>query len=474
MTKTIGWLVLLLSWSAPVWAQSNTAKTNKAPARGAKAAAPTRANAPKAQKPAGAVPARRRAAHKPWFKGYKRVRYRRFDLYLATIYDGNFLFTYFGHNAIRMRDRRLGGDINYNFGTFGFDPNFRSIMIALYEYLQFKMKYWLSTISFRSSIKWYRYFDRTYNIRRLNLTTSESRKFAKFLRWHAKEANKYYPYHHYTNNCSTKIRDALLAVLGPEFKKRALVKRSQTYRSLVMEKVRPNPLLAVLMDFGMGPPADRELTWWQEMFLPDRFEEYVAQPWWEKLRGKPLVGEPRFLVKRRTPRAWWQTIYPLTWVIFLTVLWMLGGLALWQSRFFRTWIRSLLLLLGLMGLALLGMMTITRFPEPPGNVNLLFYHPLHFWVWWWMARKRWSLSPLRRTRLRWYFAAHVIGAVVYLLLKVVGLVPYQVNTHYMVFIILTMGLVTLKLWQEPTWGVDASVEQAKDVPETAIPSAAAA
>lgn len=459
----LGWLVLLAGWHAPVLAQSKAVKTGKAkaPAAGRRAQPAKAAKAGKAVKPTKSAVKRKRT-HKPWFKGYRRVRYRRYDLHLATIYDGNFLFTYFGHNAFRVRDRRFGGDINYNFGTFGFEPNFKAIMTALHEYLQFKLKYWVSTTSFRRTVKWYRYFDRTYNIRRLNLTNKEANKIAKFLRWHIKEENKYYPYHHYTNNCSTKVRDILLLALGSDFKKRALVKRGRTYRSMVMDKVRPNPLLAILMDFGMGPPADRELTWWQEMFLPERLEEYVTQPWWEKERGRPLVGQARFLVKRKQQRALWQTIYPVTWVILFTVLWMLAGLALFRSRFFRFWLRSLLVMLGLLGLALFGMLVFTKFPEPPGNVNILFYHPLHFWVWWWMARKRWSLSPLRRMRIRWYFAAHVIGAVVYLLLKAINVVPYQINAHYMVFIILTMGLICFQLWRNPDWGVEAKKEEEKE------------
>lgn len=384
-----------------------------------------------------------------------RPVFRRYDLYLATMREGDWLFTYFGHNALRVRDRRFGEDINYNFGTFGFEPTLQGAFRAIHEYLQFKMKYWLGLQSFSGSIRWYHRQDRTYNIRDLYLTPQEAEKLVRYLRWHAREENRFYPYHHYDNNCSTKVRDALLLIVGPEFQKRALVNRGQTYRRLVMEKVRANPIVAILMDFGMGPPADKELTWWQEMFLPEKVEEYMSQPFWAQIRGKPLVGPARVLTRRKAQPAWWQILTPPVWIYGFTVLWVLSGFLLFSRRTFRTWTRTLLLMMGGLGLALFGMMVFSKFPEPPGNANFFFYHPFHWLVWWWMGKTRWSRYPEYRTRTRWYVAIHVVVAVVYLLLKVIQVVPYQINTHYILFVIATFGLISFQLWRNPDWGVVA-------------------
>ncbi len=404
-------------------------------------------------RPAVAKPLPRRA-NKPAVP--KRRRFRRpvaNDLYLATMGGGNWLFTYFGHNAIRVRSRRGSSDVSYNFGTFGFPSGFKNGIKALYEYLQFKMKYWLGLHGYRFSIYWYRRQDRDYYIRSIYLTPQENIQLVRYLRWHALPKNKYYRYHHYTNNCSTKVRDALAKFVGPEFKKRAMVKRGRTYRSMVMEKMSPNPIVKFLMDFGMGPMTDVQRTWWEEMFLPERLDEYVSQPFWEKLRGRPLVGPKMQLHIRRAKLAWWGKVQPSTWTYLFLVLWGLLGLLLWNSRFFRTWIRMSLLVFGLLGAALTFMLTLTKFPEPPGNANIFFYHPLHWYVWWKLGTKRWSASPLWRVRIRWYFAIHTGGALLYLLLKLLGAVPLQLNLHFILLVAVTFGLTTAQMWRNFDWGV---------------------
>lgn len=387
----------------------------------------------------------------------KRTRqYFLFDLYLATMGGGDWLFTYFGHNAIRIRSRRGGEDRNYNFGTFGFLPGFKNGVIALYEYLQFKMKYWLGLQPFRYSIFWYRRQDRDYNIQRLNLTPRENLLFVKYLRNHAKPQNKYYRYHHYTNNCSTKVRDALAKFVGPVFKKRAMKKRGATYRSMVLEKVSPNPILKFLMDFGMGPMTDVQRTWWEEMFLPERLEEYLRQPFWAKLRGRALVGRALVLNKRRAKAGWWNDIMPSFWAYLFLVLWGLLGLGLRSGAWFRTWLRTTMLLFGFLGAALTFMLVFTKFPEPPWNANILFYHPIHWYIWWKLGTQRWVNSPLWRARIRWYFAGHTGLACFYLLLKLVGLVPYQLNLHFILLFVATFGLATFQLWKDKEWGVVSS------------------
>lgn len=398
------------------------------------------------RRPMAKVDLKREAMYKDC-RTYLRRTGQKYCIELSTMGQGDWLFTVFGHNALRVvaRGRVLPSfyrrDLFFNFGTFGGGKPVE----LLVNYLQFRLRYFLSLATYSLSIRTYRYFDRDFWVRRLILTPQEAEKIVKFLRWHYKPKNRYYNYHHYTNNCSTKIRDALAKALGKRFKKRAMVKRGATYRKHVMKNMSYNPLIMVLMDFGMGPPADRELTWWEEMFLPNHLEEFVLDPMWIKLRGAPLAGPKRMLVKRKGKSP--SQINPV-WIIWaITLLWLLLSALLFRTRAYRWVVRIALFAIALLGAGLLFMLVGTRFPEPPGNVNILFYHPFHLIVWWWLGRKRWQARSQERDDIvRWYLTAHFAAALVYLLLKVVGLVPHQVNTHYIFLAAFVFGIPAARLW----------------------------
>jgi hypothetical protein len=382
---------------------------------------------------------------------YQRMG-QRYRLYLATMGTGHWLFTYFGHNAIRIHDRQRGTDINYNFGTFSIDPSIAGIWKMLREYLQFSMQYWLSEERYHWSLSRYRHEDRTYWLRELFLTEAEAERLVGHLREHALPQNRNYPYHHYTNNCSTKLRDALALALGKEFLHQAQVKRGQTYRKLVLERMKDNPIVMIGMDFGMGPPADRELTWAEEMFLPEKLDEYVAAAFWQQHRDRALANSETIVYRRQHPPAWWP-ISPTSFVYLWALCWALLGLALWRSRFFRWWMRLLLLKMSILGFALALMMFGSKFPEPPGNANILFFHPLHLLAWWWLSKRRWpKISSRLRSAVRTYLYLHLAVGLVYLLLKAIGIAPHQVNLHYVIFAMASLGLAAAKLRSDPTWG----------------------
>lgn len=387
---------------------------------------------------------------------------------LVTMGLGKWLFTFFGHNGLRVVTRR-GRDVVYNFGTFDMGKP----MQLVWNYLHFRLRYRLSVISERTSRYIYRVTDRTYRSRRLLLTPDETRKLVMHLREHNLPKNRYYNYHHYFNNCSTKVRDALRKVLGEEFYKRAQVKRGASFRKDVMEHMKANPVVAVLMDFGMGPPADRPTRWWDEMFLPTRLESYLLDPYWAKKRGRPLVGPERIGYKRKGPMP--RPFSPATFWWIVALAWLLLAMVLYPKTALRWYLRIVLFVFGMLGLCLLFMMVVTKFPEPPGNANIVWFHPLHLVMWWWIGRKRWMRATAKRREwIRWYFTAHAGAAVLYLLLKLVSVVPFQQNTHYVVFALFVFGIGALRLSREGDWGTpeDATEEADTNQPNEAKEEAA--
>ncbi len=362
----------------------------------------------------------------------KRKRWRPFERYrvfLLTVGPGDWIYSYFGHNAIRVVDRVKRSSYNYNFGTFGFPSDFSGVLKFVWDYLQLDLKYSLSRQTMREMINRYRWQDRDFNMRELLLSPEEKKKLVEYLRWHYREENRDYTYHHYRANCSTKVRDALRVAVGDVFWERAQVKRGATYRKLVLEKVRKNPLLMVGMDFGMGPPADRELTWWEEMFLPEKLEEYAAAGFWRELRGRPLASSPPRILNRRRKAPHKLPFSPPLFIYLLAVSIGLIGLGLVGRPRFSLWSTSTLTLFALSGSGLLFLIFLSEFPTPKGNANAFFFHPLHLLPLF-LMRKR-PLSPGKKRFLTLYFVLHSVGIALYLLLRFLRLVPPQENFHYL-------------------------------------------
>ncbi len=362
---------------------------------------------------------------------YQRRRWmgkHRYEFELITIGQGDWLFTYFGHNAIHMRDFLNRRNINFNFGTFSVRRPWRLIK----NYLQFKMRYWLGIEDYHLAIMRYAWMDRTFEARKLFLTEKESRILGHYLYNHAKFENRFYDYHHYKSNCSTKIRDGLALALGKVFREHARKKRGWTYRKHIREKMKPNPLIMLFMDFGMGPMADHPLTWWEDMFLPDQLEAYLAAPFWKKIRHRPLVSAPKILYKRTKAPPWNWNVNALIYGQILLILLLAFGL--WNKESFRSFFRWVIFFMAVFGSLLAFLMFATKMPEPPNNANILLFHPLHWWAWWMLSKRRFQ-QPQNLLWLKRYFALHLVLGSLYLLLKLTPLVPVQTNLHYFIYML---------------------------------------
>jgi len=373
-----------------------------------------------------------RRTNKRYYRRYYRrqrtFEMRRYSLDLITIGQGDWLFTYFGHNALHLKDYAHARDINFNFGTFSMHNPIQLIK----DYIQFKMRYWVAIESYSYAIRRYTWMNRTFSLRKIFLSNKESITLAKYLYNHAKYENRIYPYHHYKSNCSTKLRDGLALAIGPTFKKYAQQKRGWTYRKHIRDKMRPNPFILLFMDFGMGPMADRPLTWWEDMFLPDQLEAYLAAPFWQKIRHKKLVSTAKIIYKRTKPPSWNWNVYPLIYGQILLIL--LLAAFFWKKTKFRFFFRLLMFFVAFLGTILAFMMFATKMPEPPNNANILLFHPFHWWVWWKTSSSRWKLESTPRL-LRHYFMIHLIIGLIYLILKIFSVVPIQTNLHYFIFML---------------------------------------
>ena len=185
--------------------------------------------------------------------------------------------------------------------------------------------------------------------------------------------------------------------------------RGFTYRMDVLRLMRPDPLLMIGMDAGLGPYADRRLTYWEESFLPTELMRHMR----EVSVVDPATGERHSLVARETrlneshipepseaPPNWLWSALAVGIALALLILALARARANALARAtFATLGIVIALVLGLGGLVLLGLWFLTDHTSAWRNENLFLLDPLCLLlipVWIGAFRRRWSPSPFAR------------------------------------------------------------------------------
>ncbi|MGE5612043.1 MAG: DUF4105 domain-containing protein [Bacillota bacterium] len=376
-------------------------------------------------------------------------------VYLVTIGPGSEIYERFAHNAIWIHDRGRGTDVAYNYGVFDMGESG-----FILRFLQGRMWYWLEEWDARQMIDMYRdRFDRSVMVQRLNLTPEQRLKLRGFLAWNARPENSHYRYDYYTDNCSTRVRDALDRVLGGQLQQQLkAIQTKATYRDYTRRAMEYDPIMYTALYFILGQPVDRPLSAWQECFLPTELQRYVRDVKVVNAAGQqvPLVDSEMTLhagsqppVPEEPPR--WTGYYLLVGVVIGGVITGLGWLApMWRmARRMLAVVSGLwLFVIGVMGTFSAGVWLFTSHVAAYRNENLLQFSPvalplavvvpaLVFGAGW---ARRWSKVTL-------YGMAFVAGSsVLGLLLKVL---PWfgQVNGEMIALVLpVYLALVGVVYW----------------------------
>ncbi len=303
------------------------------------------------------------------------------DIALLTFGPGTQVWERFGHNAILVRHRDRGQSLLYNYGMFDFaQKNF---------YLNFargKMLYRIDVDDPADEFPQYRTEGRWIVEQDLNLTPAQRRKLADYLAWNARPENAQYRYDYFTDNCATRVRDALDMALDGAIKTQTIGQsRGFTYRMDALRLMRPKPALMLGIDAGLGPFADQRLSYWQESFVPMQFMLYLRNVKVADVSGDlvPLVARESVIYPGNLPPP---PSYPPNWTwqaLAIGIAAGLGLLALYRQRT-HGWARivfagsaSLIALVcGVSGLVLLGLWTLTDHVAAWHNENILLLDPL--------------------------------------------------------------------------------------------------
>ncbi|MFQ5587594.1 MAG: DUF4105 domain-containing protein [Nitrospiria bacterium] len=211
------------------------------------------------------------------------------EVFLVTIGPGELVWERFGHNGIWIRDEEKGFDRVYHWGLFDFQSeNFWP------KFLKGYMDYSIGSIAAPQFFQYNMESNRSIWVQEINLIADQKNALVRLLKKNDSEGNRIYRYDYYLDNCSTRARDALDAVLGGAIKQAAEGRGSgKSFRSNTRRLLQMMPLPYLGIQLGLGHPADEEISIWRDMFTPMSLRRHLNTI---KLPGgAPLVKSDKFI-----------------------------------------------------------------------------------------------------------------------------------------------------------------------------------
>lgn len=217
----------------------------------------------------------------------------RIDVY--TMGPGEELFSRFGHAAICVTDEASRMGRCYNYGT----ADFSTPGPLTWNFLRGRAMFWVSVAPRPLMEALYRREDRTLYRQRLPLSPEATRRLIATLHEADVRERTFYRYHHFSDNCTTRLRDLIDAATDGALRRDTQALGAQAdppLRRYVHRGFTGETALLTLTDLVLGRAVDRPTTRWQGMFLPDVLRAELqarlnARPEVVYTRQAPLPGE---------------------------------------------------------------------------------------------------------------------------------------------------------------------------------------
>ena len=307
---------------------------------------------------------------------------RNVTISLLTMGNGTQVWELFGHNAIWIHDLVTNRDTVFNWGVFDFRQQH-----FIQRFLKGTMLYSMGGDSMDNILLEYHYWNRTVLAQELDLSAAQKDSVLAAIQRNGLPENVNYRYDYFRDNCSTRVRDILDHALGGAIRREAAERTATTYRWQALRLMQVLPAIMFGVDIGLGRPSDIPITKWQEMFLPRKLHDFVAN-----IRLVDDAGGEHPLVRRETvlfqstrgvepdapPRlGTWALLAGIAVAALLTWL----GFAATSRRDWTRFAASLAIGLwslaaGLLGTILVLLWTVTDHVFAHQNENLLILHPL--------------------------------------------------------------------------------------------------
>ena len=305
-------------------------------------------------------------------------------LKIALLGVGDELYFWWGHISLIIEDARTGESRLYDYGLFSFDNE------------NFFLNFALGRLWYSSGVGWtenvlpaYIMTNRDVTLYTLDVPPENRKRVQEFAEKSVLPENKNYLYHHFKDNCSTRIRDIVSLATDGQFEDRYGDAAGRfTFREHVRRHTWFSPPIDWMLNFWMGQGIDVPITVWDEMFLPSEVIrnmldfEYVDQHGVSRALVSDVetvhqsFGRPGVLDE---PRTQWPHYFAFGMFLSLVLL----GLSYVQAKYpargqvvFGICHSLFGLVFGVAGLLLFFMSFFTSHDYTFHNANLLFCNPL--------------------------------------------------------------------------------------------------
>ncbi|MBX7056728.1 MAG: DUF4105 domain-containing protein [Leptospirales bacterium] len=211
--------------------------------------------------------------------GLRPLAGHRFRVDLFTIEPGAAPYSVWGHTALRIYDAAHDRDLVFDFGRFQFDDRFFE------RFLRNQPQYELGVDPLLRTFLFYqRYENRRIYAQQLLLSDAEAQALLLKLLTNYRPENRVYRYNHYTDNCTTRIRDLIDGLLDGRLKARFGPEATEhSFRSSGAEKTLSwpvkslSPFYWLAVNLIQGALVDDPITVWQRLFLPEELMQRLDQ-----------------------------------------------------------------------------------------------------------------------------------------------------------------------------------------------------
>ena len=288
------------------------------------------------------------------------------EVSLLTVTQGAPVYSWFGHSAFLVTTPD-GRDVTFDYGTFSFNDEDFFVNFAF-------GRLWFVCNSSRAEWQIQELEAEGRSVTKVVLPLSAAQKKAVIglLNNNILYENRTYLYHHYNDNCATRLRDIIDYTTGGDFRRWAESRPGMTFRQQASRALSQNPFIQWALEFLQSGRIDRPATLWDEMFLPENLERAVIA--YYGLDSTLVVdNEGHYPEIPNTPQN----------NILFSVLFglILGGISslllIWRKdRAVSIYNGVVYVFFGLLGTVLFFMMFFTNHDVTWFNENILFVNPL--------------------------------------------------------------------------------------------------
>jgi hypothetical protein len=203
---------------------------------------------------------------------------------------GDQLYFWWGHIGLIIEDEATGNARFYDYGIFSFEnTNFFT------NFAMGRLLYSSGASSAARTFNAYIKTNRDILVYTLDLPPAKREEIRRFVENSILPENRNYYYHHFRDNCATRIRDIIDLMVDGQFKERfGNAPGRYTLRQHVRRHTWFSPFADWILNFLMGQDIDTPITVWEEMFLPSEIALRI-----EDFQYRDPAGVERNLVSKQ-------------------------------------------------------------------------------------------------------------------------------------------------------------------------------